>query len=215
MATTANRGPADGSLPASHDGDLLERISHGDLDHFDEFVDRYKARLMSYICPRIRDVHRAEDLTQEVFLRAFSAARRGDYRGGNNAAGWLFAIARNCVTDYLRACGKEATVPVDELEEEVPRRAAEDPRDAAARSRETPAVIAAAGGIDGILASLPGPQREVLTLKVLSGLTFAEIAKVMDCKLSTVKSRMHYALIKAREIVVQAGSENNGQKESE
>ena len=212
MRNMANRGPTDRSEPMTDDGNLLKRISHGDLDRFDEFVDRYKARLMSYICPRIRDVHRAEDLTQEVFLRAFRAARRGDYRGGSNAAGWLFTIARNCVTDYLRACGKEAVVPVDELEEKAPRCAGEEPCDASARSSETPAEIAAAGGIDGILAALPEPQREVLTLKVLSGLTFAEIAEVMDCKLSTVKSRMHYALTKAREIVVRAGSESNGQE---
>src|SRR4051812_1384201 len=74
------------------DADVLRRVAAGDLAGFDTFVDRYKQRLFRHIHRRIRDLHRAEDLTQEVFLRLFRAARAGGYTGQARVVTWLFTI---------------------------------------------------------------------------------------------------------------------------
>ena len=88
--------PGDTGKPASHegaavanDGAVLRAAARGDLTHFDAFVDRHKVVLLNYIHQRVHDAHRAEDLTQEVFLRAFQAAARGEYRGRADASAWL------------------------------------------------------------------------------------------------------------------------------
>ena len=169
------------------DADALRRIARGDLTRFDAFVGRYRARVTSYVFHRVGDLHRAEDIAQEAFLRAFRAAADGGFRGNGSAAPWLFAIARNCATDYLR--GREAPavpLPVEGLAADGQRRAADE---------DDPA--------SDLLAALPEPQRDVVALKVLCGLTFSEIAEVMGCPAETAKSRMRYGLRKLREALSQ------------
>ena len=196
--------------PSSDDAEILKQISQGDVHHFETFVDRYKARLLAFVHHRIGDIHRAEDITQDVFLRAFRAARRSGYRGNDCAAAWLFSIARNCVTDYFRARSLDRTVFQSHqatgahATESAPESQREQPEENESR---TP--IAAAGGMEAILGSLPEAQREVLVLRVFSEFTFAEIADAVGCKLPTVKSRMRYALEKVRELLIQAGSDDN------
>ena len=179
----------DATIP--DDAAILGRIARGDLEYFDVFVNRYKQRLLGYVCRRIGDRHRAEDITQDVFLRAFRAVRADGYRGGSCAASWLFTIARNCVVDYLRARREEATLHADFSDQPARR-----PEGAAAEGSER---------VQAIMSQLPEPQREVVALKVFCDLTFGEIGQVMDCSVSTAKSRMRYGLEKIRELLVEDG----------
>jgi len=79
--------PRDG-WPPSDDAAILRQIARGDLSGFDAFVGRYRAKLMSYAYQRVGDLHRAEDIAQEVFLRAFRAAADGGFRGKGSARPW-------------------------------------------------------------------------------------------------------------------------------
>jgi RNA polymerase sigma-70 factor (ECF subfamily) len=88
--------------PQLDDRAVLAEIASGQLDAFDVFVDRYKDRLYRYLRSQVSDAHAAEDLAQEVFLRVFRAAKLGHQATAVSAAPWLFTIARNCATDYLR-----------------------------------------------------------------------------------------------------------------
>src|SRR4051794_12896515 len=97
------------SQPA--DAEILKQIANGDLSRFDDLVDRYKTRLFRHIHRRIRDPHRAEDLTQEIFLRLFRAARAGAYTGQARVVTWLFTIPGNCVTDHLRGEARHQPSP--------------------------------------------------------------------------------------------------------
>ncbi|KPK79296.1 MAG: hypothetical protein AMJ81_13450, partial [Phycisphaerae bacterium SM23_33] len=88
--TSARCGPAsdeDGQGP--DDGTILAAVARGDLSGFDTFVDRYKRRLMGYVTQRIGDTHAAEDLVQEVFLKAFRIGSAGGYVGSGSSATWL------------------------------------------------------------------------------------------------------------------------------
>jgi RNA polymerase sigma-70 factor, ECF subfamily len=196
------------SPPASvADVEILAEIARGDLEYFDVLVDRYKTRLMSYLGHRVSDRHHAEDLVQEAFLRLFRAARNDGYTKQASVCTWLFTIADNCATDYLRARGRRRLT----LESDAVGNGDDsasvfdgcsspdlDPVEAAAR-RESQ------GRAEALLDCLPEEQRRVVALKVLGGLTLAEVAAVVGCPLGTVKSRLLYGLRKIEASLAREG----------
>jgi len=172
-------------------------------------VNRYKNRLFAYIAHRVSDRHRAEDLTQEVFLRAFRATARGKVLQPDGIAAWLFTIARNCVIEFLRSSGRKPLRLETDLApgERLPSRGgrspgATDPAEAAERADGRQR-------IKRLLARLPEEQREVLALRVFGGLTVAEIAESTGCSPGTVKSRMRYGLLKIRRMIKPASGEKS------
>jgi RNA polymerase sigma-70 factor (ECF subfamily) len=187
------------------DAAILAEVARSDFRRFDVLVDRYKVRLTAYLGHRVPDRHHAEDLAQEAFLRMFRAARMGGYSGRAAVfSTWLFTIADNCATDYLRASGRQplalesdmAADPGDARAGAIDRfpSADIDPADAAAH-RESQ------GRADALLASLPEEQRRVVALKILGGLTLSEVAAVVGCPVGTVKSRLLYGLRKIEALV--------------
>jgi RNA polymerase sigma-70 factor, ECF subfamily len=191
---------------ASEDAQILAEVAQGNLRRFDVLVNRYQGRLINYIAQRVPDRHHAEDLAQEAFLRMFRAARMGGYSGQAQVSTWLFTIADNCATDYLRATGRHPVA----LESDLPRGDDPDPPDMLARRPSPDADPAEAAvrresqtRVDRLLASLPDQQRRVVALKVLGGLTFVEIAEAIGAPLTTVTSRMAYGLEKVRAIIEQ------------
>lgn len=184
--------------PGGEASSPLGRTRQGDYAGFESFVDQYKNRLFAYIAHRVRDRHRAEDLTQEVFLRAFRATARGRSLDPAGMAAWLFTIARNCVIEFLRSSARRPLLLETELPAGQPLACqagrsweAADPAEKAQREDER-------RRIEGLLARLPEDQQGVLELRVFGGLTVAEIAESTGCSLGTVKSRMRYGLLKVR-----------------
>jgi len=193
--TGGGQGTAKAEAQQELDADALRRTARGDLAHFDSLVDRYQQRLYRHIRRRVNDPHRAEDLTQEVFLRLFRAARANQYNGQASVATWLFTIAGNCVNDYLRA----------EM-----RRDGDPPRKSAYRIESTADPGAVAQEREGeaqmrqMLHELPAEQREVIELHVLDGLSFGEVAELVGCPIPTAKSRLVYGLRKIRNALAAA-----------
>ena len=174
-------------------------VSDGDLSRFDELMDRYKARVVNYAYHRLGDVHQAEDVAQEAFMRLFT----GNYNGRARVSTWLFTIVRNRVTDHLRARVSKPLVLTGEVgaaEGPSQENPANDPtpEDAAIRSE-------CAQRVRQALAELPEPQREVVTLKAYGGLTLAEAAVVLGCPLATAKSRLRYAMEKLHRLLEDLG----------
>ncbi len=212
MDLPETRHPPDEPPTAVEDAEILAEIAQGDLYHFDALVDRYKCRLMSYIGHRVPDRHHAEDLTQESFLRLFRAARSGGYSGQASVSTWLFTIADNCATDYLRASGRRPlTLETDTAGGNTDASpsmldcrpsAVLDPAKAAAR-RESQRRA------EAWLDCLPDEQRRVVALKVLGGLTLAEVAAVVGCPLGTAKSRLLYGLRKIEASLARLGRHNH------
>ena len=204
--------PADQRPALADDAEILSQIAAGDLGRFDVLVDRYKGRLMSYLSHRVPDRHQAEDLVQEAFLRLFRSARSGGYSGKASVCTWLFTIADNCATDYLRASGRRPMTLEsdaagsngdDDSASRLDRRTGADldPADAAVR-RESQCRA------EALMNGLPEEQRRVVALKVLGGLTLAEVAAVVGCPLGTVKSRLLYGLRKIEASLAQPGRRN-------
>jgi RNA polymerase sigma-70 factor (ECF subfamily) len=183
----------------------MRQLLAGDEQAFHALVERYKLRLAGYIYHRIGDAHRTEDLTQEVFLRAFRAAQAGaSFAGSSRSLGpWLFTVARNCVTDYLRAKQRRPLILAGDgkgalLDGEAPRGRGSDPA-SAAMHRESSERVAK------LLQALPDEQREAIAMKVFAGLTFAEVADVAQQPIATIKSRVRYGLIKLQAMLMTGG----------
>jgi RNA polymerase sigma-70 factor, ECF subfamily len=192
------------------DAGILAEIARGQLSRFDVLVDRYKGRLMSYLGHRVVDRHQAEDLVQEAFLRLFRAARNGRYSAQASVATWLFTIADNCATDYLRACGRR---PLTLESDAGGDGGSANMLDRCHSSHVDPVEIAARresqGRAEALLDCLPEQQRRVVALKVLGELTLAEVAAVVGCPVGTVKSRLFHGLRKVEASLAQSGSRNH------
>ena len=98
--------------PGPSDGQLIERVGGGDRRAFDELYRRYARAVLGLALRRLGDRGRAEDATQEAFVAIWRSARTFD-SGRGSGAPWLYAVARNAITDDLR----RTPAPVAELEE--------------------------------------------------------------------------------------------------
>jgi RNA polymerase sigma-70 factor (ECF subfamily) len=175
---------------AESDHELMQRCRRGDPAAFELLVRRWESSVMRIVAGIARrrtsgGVADVEDLSQEVFLRVLAARER--YHNGCSFSTWLYRIAVNVARDANRRSRTRQHV----LEHHRPERALDDAAEIASR-RETAREVAAA------LNTLPDKLREPLVLKQFADMTFAEVAEVLNLPASTVKSRVHAALIKLR-----------------
>ncbi len=161
---------------------LVLRAQMGARDAYGPLVERYDARLLFYLRRLVGPSADAEDVRQNVWLTVV----RKIHTLENPAAfrTWLYRVARNHGLSWLRK--RRPEIPLDDagpLEEPVVDESDEGP---GFGPGEAAAMYTA-------LETLSRSHREVLTLRFLSGLTYDEIAAVLDCRVGTVRSRIHYA----------------------
>ena len=168
----------DGSEPS--DSQLIERVADGDRRAFDELHRRYVRPVLGLAIRRLGDRGRAEDASQEAFVAIWRSARTYDPSRGSGAQ-WLYAVARNAITDGQR----RTPAPVAELEDGPG--SDPDPSDQAEASWTTWRVHRA-------LEVLPEHERPVIELAYWSGLSQSEVAEKLGIPLGTVKTRTRSAL---------------------
>jgi RNA polymerase sigma-70 factor (ECF subfamily) len=162
------------------DGQLIERVGGGDRRAFDELYRRYVRAVLGLAVRRLGDRGRAEDATQDAFVAIWRSARTYDPSRGNGAP-WLYAVARNAITDGLR----RTPVPVAELEDGPGKDP--DPSDEAEASWT-------AWRVHRALEILPEHERPVIELAYWRGLSQSEVATSLGIPLGTVKTRTRSAL---------------------
>lgn len=177
-------------------GALVTRCREGDGEAFDQIFNMFRGPLYSYLARTTRDRHLAEDLLQDTFLRMVEHLDRYEESGKFKA--WLFRIAANRVRDWARRRSRSERVGGasrgdDEDGTTVVDRPVEAPPEAAVIHQE------AVDQLEVHLTALETDEREVLVLRHYSGLSFREIADIMDAPLGTVLARGHRALGKLRE----------------
>lgn len=155
---------------------------------FERMVLAYQDGLFRYAVRKLGNRQEAEDIVQDVFVKAF--APQGRPRNVARVSSYLYRMTANACNDVLRKRRRNPT------------RAEHESNDAIADEARAPDRQAAAleelRRIDDILGRLPRRQAQVLRLRILDGLGFAEIAEVVGCSLGTVKSRFRYGLLKLR-----------------
>jgi RNA polymerase sigma-70 factor (ECF subfamily) len=164
----------------STDGELIERVAGGDRPAFEELYRRYVRAVLGLALRRIGDRGRAEDATQDAFVAIWRSARTFDPRRGAGAP-WLYAVARNAITDGLRRT-PAATSELQDGPTGDP-----DPSEQA-ESAWT------AWRVHRALEVLPEHERPLIELAYWRGLSQSEIAESLGIPLGTVKTRTRSAL---------------------
>ncbi len=172
------------------DIELVRQALSGSQEAFRELLLRYQRPVLSLVRRMVRDQAVAEELTQEVFLKAFRALDSFDQR--RRFSSWLFKIAHNTAIDHLRRRQID-TVPLETSDQEepdllavLPESGTEDP-DARTHRRDLAMAIEIAIG------RLRPLYREVIVLRYQEGLTYEEIAEITDLPLGTVKTHLFRA----------------------
>lgn len=159
---------------------------------FARLVDLLQHKLVQYAFCRLHSREDAEDVVQDVLVRAYRDRDR--YKAVDNAAPYLFRMVANRSTDVLRR-RKWRAGPLEETTAEPA--AAASPPDAGERLRR----------IEALLARLPGRQAEVIRLRVWAELPFEAVAETVGCSVPTVKSRFRYGVQKLRRALTRLGGE--------
>lgn len=177
---------------------LVRRAQQGEPEAFAQLYEVHFDRIYRYIVLKVRNQADAEDMTQQVFLKALESI--GSYRWrGMPFSSWLFRIAHNQVVDYFRKRRKEKTLPLDETRAV----SSADPT-LLAEQRLMMEQVAVASG------QLTEAQREVISLRFAGGLSTAEVAKVMGKSEGAVRVLQHEALVRLRRILSSSNEEANG-----
>ncbi len=165
------------------DGELVPRIQDGDLGAFEALYRKYKDELYRTALAITRDRGVAEELLQDCFLRAYDHI--DSVHGYSSLRPWLHRIIVNLSCGWAARKGPRLVSL-----EEVFDRLLSVPRSSPERALERQEVIQV---VDEAIRALGMPQRVVVVLFYLQGLSLAEIAYVLDCPVGTVKSRLHHA----------------------
>jgi len=167
------------------DADLMQRIRRGRPDAFAALVERYQKPLLNFFL-RLGAHRDAEDLVQQTFLKIYAV--RDSYRPSARFATFLFCIARNLWIDWLRRERRRKDMLLEY-------------RQTAAAREPCRACLESYLDAQAALAALPHHLRVVCVLTVYHGLTYREVAEVLDLPVGTVKSRMHAAIGRLREFM--------------
>lgn len=171
------------SVPDEH---IVQRVREGDTEAFGGLVASHQGPVYRIAAATTGDAAEAEDLTQSCFVAAFT--RIGELRDGRRFAPWLYAIAHNSCRDWLRKHSRRPVLLGDpsKLRGADPSESPNSPEShALAAARDEP--------VRRAVNSLPSDYRDVVVLRYVCGLSYAEIAETMGMKLSAVKMRWHRA----------------------
>ena len=167
---------------AVEDADLIERAARGAVEAFNLLVSRWEKRVYNYLLRITGNREDALDLTQDVFLKAYQNLRKLD--DPSRFAPWLYRIAHNEAHSLFRKRRSEADGT--EWEEETGSGVL------AGGSTVFPMELTLA--VASALDRLSPEQREAVVLKIYQGFKFEEISEILECPVSTVKSRLYTAL---------------------
>lgn len=168
---------------AVEDVDLIRQAARGSVEAYNLLISRWEKRVYNYLLRLTANREDALDLTQDVFLKAYQNLRKLDDPG--RFAPWLYRIAHNEAYSMFRKRRPEADV--DEIEPE---------------STETGITVGGSSvfpielslAVAGALDRLSPDHREAVVLKIYQGFKFEEMAEILSCPVSTIKSRLYTAL---------------------
>src|SRR5471030_894687 len=173
---------------------LVERVQRGERAAFDLLVLRYQHKVLKLIMRYVHDASEAEDIAQEAFVKAYRALQ--SFRGDSAFYTWLYRIAINTAKNYLVAQGRRppsSDVDVNEAENFE--------SGGALKEISNPENLMLSEELRQIvfrtIEALPEDLRMAITLRELDGLSYEEIATIMDCPVGTVRSR----IFRAREAI--------------
>ena len=183
---------------ADSDLALVERANAGDTRAFELLVIKYQRRIERLVGRMVRDVDLVQDITQETFIRAYKALHQ--FRGEAQFYTWLYRIAVNTAKKSLMEMRRSPII----TESALHNRSDDDETSVIEQeliTQETPETVLAAQeiaqAVNAAMEALPEDLRQAVTLREIEGLSYEEIAAIMDCPVGTVRSR----IFRAREAI--------------
>jgi RNA polymerase sigma-70 factor (ECF subfamily) len=173
----------------SNEESLVRQAVEGSQSAFAQLYNEHFDRIYRYIYFRVDNKAQAEDLAQEVFIKALGAI--GSYKWRDvHFASWLFRIAHNQLIDHIRKQSKQRKTTL----EETTAVSTENPVTTTEQKLEIEGLMAA-------LEKLPPAQHEVVSLRFIAGLSIAEVARTLGKREGTVKALQFNAIVSLRKIL--------------
>jgi len=174
---------------------LVERVQNGDQRAYGLLVSKYQRKLLRLVSRLIRDPAEAEDVVQEAFIKAYRALP--GFRGDSAFYTWLYRIGVNTAKNWLVSQGRRVPTSTDLSSED-----AEDYGESELLTdTDTPERLLMskqmAVTVNAAMEALPEDLRTAVSLREIDGLSYEEIAQIMDCPIGTVRSR----IFRAREAI--------------
>ena len=179
------------------DLELVQRVQNGDKQAFNLLIQKYQYRIKNLVSRFVKDSVEQEDIVQETFIKAYRALAR--FRGDSAFYTWLYRIAVNTSKNYLVAAGRRPPTQDVDVDEVVQVRNAES----LTELNSPEAILQNDEMVEAIrktIAVLPDELKEAIQLREFDGLSYEDIAEVMQCPIGTVRSR----IFRAREAIEQA-----------
>jgi RNA polymerase sigma-70 factor (ECF subfamily) len=176
---------------------LVERVQRGDKQAFGLLVDKYQRKLARLLSRFVRDPAEVEDVTQEAFIKAYRALP--NFRGDSAFYTWLYRIGINTAKNYLMAAGRRAPTSTSVDSEEA------ESLDEGEQLRDinTPESLLLSREIgdtvNATMQALPEELRTAIQLREIEGMSYEDIAQIMNCPIGTVRSR----IFRAREAIAE------------
>ncbi len=179
---------------ADVDFELIKRVQQGDKSAFDVLVLKYQQKVVNLISRFVSDQSECYDVAQEAFIKAYRAL--DNFRGDSQFYTWLYRIAANTAKNHLASRGRRTpnfSVDLDDAEHFTGENGLKDysnPENLLLTEEIKDTVFRA-------IEELPEDLKSAITLREIEGLSYEEIAEVMDCPIGTVRSR----IFRAREAI--------------
>ena len=176
------------------DAELVKRVQAGDKTAFDILVQKYQHKVVNLVGRFVSDQAECYDITQDAFIKAYRAI--GNFRGDSQFYTWLYRIAANTAKNYLASRARKSpgyTVDIEDAEHYEGASGLKEnttPENLLLTEEIKQTVFAAIEG-------LPDDLKSAITLREIEGLSYEEIAEVMDCPIGTVRSR----IFRARDVI--------------
>src|SRR5664280_525914 len=182
--------PSEATAPVE-EVDLVKRARKADLTAYDALVRPYEDRIYATVYHMTANHEDANALAQEAFIKAFQALK--SFKGGSSFYTWVYRIAVNKTINFLKQRKNRSQMSLDDLDFN----AEHDPDLVALISDKTPrrevALAELQEKLNAAMQKLSEPHRLAVTLHDVQGLSHEEIAKIMECNVGTVRSRLFYA----------------------
>lgn len=174
---------------------LVRAYVDGDNGAFDALLRRHQSRVFLYIISIVKERELADDIFQETFIKAILTLKQGRYAENGKFSAWISRIARNLIVDYYRQVRPECVSSDGEFVNRGDLYDGSVEDDIVNRQVEA--------DVRRLVDVLPECQREVLTMRFYSGMSFKEIADATNVSINTALGRMRYALINMRRIAAE------------
>jgi RNA polymerase sigma-70 factor (ECF subfamily) len=184
---------------------LAEQSREGNEDAYGALVKKYKTKVFNLAYSFTRDRATADDLAQEVFIKAYYSL--GKFRFKSGFGTWLYRLAVNHFKDYLRKQKKVKYIPFQDFREEAKFSEEEKRRNAQSQEKQQKVKL-----IRQVLRTLPDKYQIILTLRDIQGHSYEEIAQILKLSPGTVDSRLHRARKLLKKKVAHIFSREGGKK---